>query len=132
MSSFTSPLVVSPMPDGRTWKLHRSFTYHISSKRSKDKITVPSGFITDFASIPWFLWTFLPYWGKYGKAAVIHDRLYQTHQFSRRMSDLIFYEAMLAGGTKKWKARVMYWGVECFGWLAWKCGKGGLKNARHK
>ena len=116
MSSFTSPLIVSPMPDGRRWKLFRSFTYHIGSKYNKNVVTVPSGFITDFASIPWLFWSWLPSWGKYGKGAVVHDRLYQTHEVSRGMADLIFYEAMLVGGTKKWKARLMYFAVRICGW----------------
>ena len=120
MSSFTSPLIVTPMLDGRKWKLFRSFAYHIGSKYSGNKITVPAGFITDFASVPWILWTFLPSWGKYGKAAVVHDYLYQTHNQTRFMADAIFYEAMVVGGTAKWKAKMMYYGVRLFGWLAWK------------
>lgn len=119
MSSFTSPLIVTPMPDGRKWKLFRSFTYHVGSKYNKSVIKVPVGFVTDFASIPWVFWTFLPSWGKYGKAAVLHDYLYQTHNVSRHMADVIFYEAMLVGGTAKWKAKVMYSAVRSWGWLAW-------------
>ena len=117
--SFTSPLIVSPLPDGRRWKLFRSFTYHIGSKRSQDTITVPVGFVTDFASIPWVLWSWLPYWGKYGKAAVIHDYIYQTHCRTRAEADKIFYDAMLVSGTKSWKARLMYWAVRAGGWAAW-------------
>ena len=139
MSSFTTPLIVSPMPDGRKWKLFKEFTYHIGSKYSKDFIHVPTGFVTDFASVPWVFWTFLPYWGKYGKAAVIHDYLYQflrqmleqpqykplfdsfyyAKENPRKFADDVFHEAMLVGGTKPWKAKVMYWGVRAFGWLAW-------------
>lgn len=108
------------MSDGRRWRLHRSFTYHVGSKYNKNIISVPAGFVTDFASIPWIFWTFLPYWGKYGKAAVIHDYLYQTHKVSRHMADLIFYEAMVVGKTPKWKARIMYLAVRCWGRLVWK------------
>ena len=49
-SSFTSPLWVTPLPGGRRWKLLRSFSYHIGSKKSRHIIKVPKGFITDFAS----------------------------------------------------------------------------------
>ncbi len=115
MSSFTTPLVVSPMPDGRTWKLVKSFKYHIGSKYSKDVISVTAGFVTDFASIPWFFWTFLPYWGKYGKAAVVHDWLYRTQQFTKETTDLLFYDAMRVGGTSRWKAMIMYLAVRYFG-----------------
>ena len=119
MSSFTTKLVVSPMPDGRKWRLFRSFKYHIGSEYSNDCVQVPAGFVTDFASVPWPLWSFLPYWGKYGKAAVLHDYIYQTQSRTRKEADEIFHEAMLVSGTKPWKARVMYWGVRIFGFLAW-------------
>ena len=135
MSSFTTQLVVSPMPDGRRWKVMKPFTYHIGSERSKDTVEVPYGFITDFASIPWLFWSLLPRWGKYGKAAVIHDWLYQNYNVTsmvvvrkatlsidRKGADDIFYEAMLVEGTKPWKAKVMYWAVRLFGWAAWKGG----------
>lgn len=120
MSSFTTPLVVTPMPDGRRWRLLRSFTYHVGSKYSGDVVTVPVGFVTDFASIPWVIWSWLPSWGKYGKAAVIHDYIYQTHCRTRDEADRIFYEAMLVSGTKPWKARLMYSAVSITGWLAWR------------
>ena len=127
-SSFKTPLIVSPMPDGRNWRLFKSFVYHIDSKYSQGCVQVPAGFITDFASIPWLFWTFLPYWGKYGKAAVLHDYIYQRHNYimnalylvTRVWADTIFYEAMLVGGTKPWKAWVMYKAVRLFGWLAWR------------
>ena len=48
MSSFTDPLIVSPLPDGRKWKLVDGFTYHVGSEQSPDIIHVPAGFITDF------------------------------------------------------------------------------------
>ena len=120
MSSFTTPLIVSPRPDGRKWRLFKEFTYHIGSEYSNDYVHVPTGFITDFASVPWVLWAWLPSWGKYGKAAVVHDYLYQTSQRSRKEADDIFYEAMLVGGTKRWKAKLMYYGVRFFAWLAWR------------
>ena len=119
MSSFTSDLIVTPMADGRKWKLFKEFSYHLGSEYSNDYIHVPSGFITDFASVPWFLWAFLPSWGKYGKSAVLHDYIYQTHCKTRREADSIFYEAMLVSGTKHWKARLMYYGVRIFGFLSW-------------
>ena len=130
MSSFTTPLIVSPMPDGRKWRLFKEFTYHIGSGYSNDYVHVPTGFITDFASVPWVLWAWLPSWGKYGKAAVVHDYLYRTHQRSRKEADDIFYEAMLVGGTKQWKAKIIHYGVRLFGWLAW-CPEG-KPDAKHR
>lgn len=119
MSSFTSPLVVSPLPDGRNWRLVKLFTYHLGSKYSKKYIRVPASFITDFASSPFFLWSWLPPFGKYTKATVLHDYLYRVKSRTRKQADLIFYEAMLVAGTPTWKARLMYYGVRFFGFPAW-------------
>jgi len=99
MSSFTTPLIVSPMPDGRKWKLIRPFNYGVGSKGSIDRITVPAGFVTDFASSPPPVWFIIPPWGRYGKAAVIHDYLYQTKRRTRKEADLIFREAMAVLGV---------------------------------
>lgn len=46
-------------------------------------IVVPEGFITDFASIPRFLWSIYPPTGRYQEAAVIHDWLYICHYSNR-------------------------------------------------
>jgi len=120
MSSFTSPLIVSPLDDGRHWRLVSPFTYHIGTAYSKDFVRVPADFVTDFASVPSFLWSFLPSWGRYGKASVLHDYIYQTHCRTRKEADDIFLEAMLVSGTNKHKARLMWLGVRLFGFLAWK------------
>jgi len=56
MSSFTSDLVVSPLSDGRRWRLCRSFTYHVGSRHSRDIIRVPKAFETDFASTDILQW----------------------------------------------------------------------------
>jgi len=132
MSSFTTPLVVSPLPDGRRWKLVFQFGYDVGRKGSGDRITVPAGFVTDFASIPWILWRlllwWLPYWAKYSKAAVLHDWLYRAKEImgkliTRKKADKIFLESMLVEWRHHWSGRaiayVEYWAVRLFGWPAW-------------
>jgi len=125
MSSFTSPLIVSPLPDGKRWKLVRPFIYHVGSEYSKDEIKVPTGFITDFASSPPHIWIVIPPWGKYGKAAVIHDYLYQTASRTRKEADDIFKEGMQVLGVDKVRVFLMYWAVRLFGMWAYggKAGK---------
>ncbi len=150
MSSFTKPLRVEPLPDGKNFKLIQSFSYHVGSKSSRQVIKVPKDFITDFASVPQFLiailgivsifvghvyklpWfvvigvlavlgaSLLPNWGKYGKAAVIHDRIYETHEVSRKMADLIFLEAMEVLGVNIVERYVMYYAVRIFGSFVWR------------
>lgn len=129
-NSFATPLIVSPLPDGRRWKLFHPFTYKLNSAFGKIDVTVPAGFVTDFASIPWVFWSWLPSWGKYGKAAVVHDYLYQKHGvgasksiiliFNRKQVDGVFLAAMLESGTKPWKARMMFVAVRLFGRRSWK------------
>jgi hypothetical protein len=60
---------------------------------------VPAGRITDLASVPRILWAIYPPFGRYTRAAVIHDDLYDGHRrrkarYSRMYADAIFYEAM--------------------------------------
>ncbi len=70
MSSFTTPLEVSTLSDGKNWQLTKKFKYHIGSKFSRHIISVPRGFVTDFASSPSQVWWIIPPWGKYGKAVI--------------------------------------------------------------
>tara|TARA_Y100000310_G_scaffold334175_1_gene413284 strand:+ start:1812 stop:2135 length:324 start_codon:yes stop_codon:yes gene_type:complete len=107
------------MPDGRRWKLSYSFSYRVGNKKSRDKLVVWRGFVTDFASVPRCLWWVVPQWGKWGKAAVLHDFLYQTKLRSRREADGIFLEAMGVLGVKNWRKYPMFLAVRCFGFLAW-------------
>jgi hypothetical protein len=119
MSSFTDELVVTPMPDGRKWKLVKEFDYHVGSENSNWVVHVPKGFVTDFASVPWGLWNIFPSWGKYGKATIIHDYLYQSKETSRLIADTIFKEAMLVLKVPMWKVNLMYWGVRTFAWIGY-------------
>lgn len=103
MSSFTTQLRVSPLDNGVDWNVDEPFTYYIGELGSGTYVTVPVDFVTDFASVPRIMWSVFPPWGKYGKAAVIHDYLWRGNKMvhgeleiviSRRESNLIFLEAM--------------------------------------
>lgn len=120
MSRFTEPLVVTPRPDGRTWIVLSDFGYEIGNEGSNDVINVGIGFQTDFASIPRLLWAFLPRWGKYGNAAVIHDWLYWYQPRDRREADRIFLEGMEVLEVSAWKRNVIYYAVRAFGGIAWR------------
>jgi hypothetical protein len=119
MSSFTDKLIVTPMPDGRRWKLEYEFDYHLGKADSPYFIHVPAGFITDFASVPPALYWLFPPWGKYGAAAIVHDFIYQSKILDREMADLIFKEAMCVLGVPAWKRNLMWAGVRLFGWLGY-------------
>lgn len=125
MSSYTSDLVVTPMPNGRDWKVKRKFSFYIGEEKDQNIITVPCNFITDFASVPTWLSfifpriiTFLPRIGKAAKASVLHDYLYQTHEKTRKEADDIFLEAMQISGVGKYRY-LYYYAVRYFGWLVY-------------
>jgi len=135
MSSFTSPLIVTPV-DAKYWKLVEQFTYHIGDRDSKEVIVVPVGFVTDFASIPQLFWSIIPPWGQYGKAAVVHDFLYKSQILTKKQSDSVFLEGMEILGVSKIKRTIIYKAVDIFGFIAWnslkktpECAK---LNALHK
>ena len=132
MSSFTSELVVQALDDSK-WKVAEEFNYNIGAADSHKAVEVPVGFITDFASIPRPLWVLLPPWGKYGKAAVIHDFMYTEHkhsihsaegvesfvQIDRKQADDIFLEAMGVLGVGVITRYAMYYAVRAFGTIPW-------------
>lgn len=87
-------------------------------------LEVPAGFETDFASVPRWLWWLMPPLGRYSRAALVHDYLYQHHDaMSRFLADALFRELMFHLGVPAWKRLAMYWGVRLFGWLYWRDGK---------
>lgn len=120
MSRFTESLEVTPLPDGKTWIILSDFGYEVGEEGSEDIVNVPIGFHTDFASIPRLLWAFLPRWGKYGNAAVIHDYLYWHQPRTRREADDIFLEGMEVLEVPKWKRKAIYFAVRWFGSIAWR------------
>lgn len=119
MSSFTDRLEVVQI-GADTFATTREFTYYVGEEWSKDKIVVPKGFITDFASVPFPASMFIPKSGLYNQAAVLHDFLYQKKIRSRKESDQIFLEAMKVLGVNVFKRNIMYRAVRAFGWVAWR------------
>jgi hypothetical protein len=61
---------VRPFADHREWVLVEPLEYVIG--QSSVSITVPHGFVTDFASIPQPFWSLLSPHGLYSKAAIVH------------------------------------------------------------
>jgi Protein of unknown function (DUF1353) len=107
--------------DGRRWKLLERFDF--ASQALERIVRVPSGFETDFASIPRILWAILPPTGSYGKAAVLHDYLYRTHgACTRGQADRALLELMVALGVSWWTCLIIYLGVRIGGHFSYKGG----------
>ena len=120
MSRFLTTLIIEDtnrQQDGRElFRLDEPLDYELGHAGSGYVITVPAGFYTDFASVPRFFWRLLPPWGEHGRAAVLHDWLYQPESgFTKVVSDAIFYEAMRVSGVSWWKRCVMLAAVVVFG-----------------
>jgi len=115
LPKFRSALHASPYPDGCTWYLDRPLVY----ARKYGVIRVPSGFETDFASVPALFTNLFPRWDVYGPASVIHDWLYWNQQTDRKTADDIFLEAMACLGVPPWKRRTLHSAVRWFGIAAW-------------
>ena len=117
MGKFLTTLDVN-FVDGEYWKLCFPLSYNVDDVN--DIITVPKGFITDFASVPPVCNWFIPKSGEYDPAAVIHDWLYFKKERPRSECDGIFCEAMKVLGVNILKAQIMYLSLRVFGWISWK------------
>jgi hypothetical protein len=134
MSAFTENLIVSPLPDGKTWVLRRKFSFYLGKTEDSETIEVPAGFITDFASVPRIFWLIFPPWGKYGNAAVIHDYLYwvQLNAYPKNRADQIFQQGMDVLGVGKVTTWALYTAVKLFGQLAWNSNRKAKQKGRKK
>lgn len=125
MSSFTTPLVIEDLGN-RKFKLKEPFIFWFywdvgffdsppPEPAMKYEVKVLPGLITDYASVPRIFWPILPPYGRYGKAAVLHDALYQFNVFPRKICDKLFLLAMKVLKVPKWKRKTMYLAVRLFG-----------------
>ena len=77
--------------------------------------TVPTGYKTDFASVPRFFWRLYPPTGVYMHAAVLHDWLCDTKILGYKETHLMFDMAMTATGVPDRTRKPMAWAVKRFG-----------------
>lgn len=139
MSRFTSHLGLQLVEDddgkpvlraGRClWDTIGDLSYDIGEKGSGVTIYVEGGTRTDLASIPRLAWTLLPPDGPWLKAAVLHDKLYETkgdvtrlghpELYTRAEADAILNEAMGVLGVPDDARALIYRGVRVGGSRAW-------------
>ena len=123
MNKFLTKLQVEQVEDtnesGRgSWRVISPLVYN------SDKfgvITVPVGFVTDFASVPRIPMVFDWLGDRGNLAATIHDWLYTNPHpvSSREDADEILQEALIAQGVGETEAEAMFIGVRTFGELYW-------------
>jgi len=89
------------------------------SAKELQKVDVPAGFITDFASVPRIFWSVLPRDGVYVYPAIIHDYMYWMQDAVRDVADETLREGMQDFKVDPVSVNAIYWGVRAGGWSAW-------------
>ena len=83
-------------------------------------ISVPPGFETDLATVPYPFRPVFRTYGRHNRATIIHDYLYKErgfvdgHTFTRKQCDNIFLNIMKEDGVSKFYRYVMYYSVSVF------------------
>lgn len=102
--------------DGRRFILSEDFRVVIPEEGID--FTVPSGFVTDFNSVPRILWVWFAPW-ECPEAGVVHDYLYQhPGDMSRGDVDNVHRKIMVLKGRDS-KARIAWLGIRAGGWKPW-------------
>jgi hypothetical protein len=124
LSRFTDALTVREFDvDHGIWELREPLVWEVGHEGSGVEIRVPTGFCTDGASIPWPLSIVMNRWGRWRRAACLHD--YMLEQIkgetphpnapTRKDADREFYEALLASGVWRVTAFVFWAAVRAWG-----------------
>jgi len=101
----------------------QEFFFYFDENDKTKGVLIPKGFITDFATVPWYLWSIYPPTGLHTKPAVLHDFLYSKESpltLSRKECDKMFLDSMKALKVKKRIRYPMYWGVRFKGYKKYK------------
>jgi hypothetical protein len=126
VSSFTSAEILISVPVNRKGRAGRreavvqaAFVYEVGEEGSGERITVPAGYVTDFASVPRLFWRVEPPFGIAAPAAVVHDYLYSSGglegRYTRLQADEIFREALAVLGVGVVKRNLMFAAVRVGG-----------------
>lgn len=97
---------------GKKWRVAETFTVKVNGC----SFVIPEGFRTDLASIPRIFWAIFPPFGKYNRAAIVHDYLYRI-KTERKFADKIFLSLMEQDDTNVLIRYLFYYTVRLFGWI---------------
>jgi Protein of unknown function (DUF1353) len=102
------------LDDGRNMRLLQELSYLDPAGK---KWVALKGFVTDGASIPKPLWSFIggPFEGEYRNAAIVHDSACALRLETWQHSHLMFFNACRCGGVGELEAKVLFAGVWEFG-----------------
>lgn len=105
------PILPLDQVDKRLWRTRKKVIVNVNGIR----IEVPKYFQTDLASVPRWLWSFIAPTGYHNRAALVHDYLYSTGEYSRSMCDRIFLILLISDNSSIVKSLLMYLGVRLGG-----------------
>lgn len=109
------------------WDTLPGFRYGVGEKDSNTHVDVESGFLTDGATVPRWLWWLLPPIGEYSQACTLHDKLCTTYRVTcvingvptsvpvtRKEIDAILDEALGVLKVTPWKHKTIMAGVNAY------------------
>lgn len=110
--------LVRGVGNGKFWIVQEELEWIIG--HTNEKIVVPKGFVTDYASIPKDLWNKgLEPHGFYNRAAIIHDYLYWSQGCTRDQADRLMVIAMKESNVGTIDGFTIYTGLKIGGRIAW-------------
>lgn len=114
MSEFRTELLFDKSPVPFYFDLTAELRY-FSDILGKE-IVIESGFRTNFVTGRKLLIVRRIVQDKMNRAAVVHDKCYETGIVSRSIADSIFREAMLVDGVSRWRVWAAWAAVRVCGW----------------
>lgn len=122
------------------WELKGNLVVDFVCNGTLYRLVIPKGFVTDFASIPWWArWRYDPTDPRWRAQSVIHDYLYTmngsiiclkfvprtgwrdvTLTLSRQACDVFYRDAIKANGTDSVDAYIQYYAIRVGGGGRWK------------
>jgi len=90
------------------------------SSDDKNNVQVPAGFVSDLASLPWFVRPLLSKLGRHQRGAILHDWLYRNKLHDKAWCDEQFKLAMVEDGVVYWRRKVIMTGLAAGGWVGWR------------
>lgn len=103
---------------GKYYWIDPGFTFY-SSHDPTELVEIPTGYLSDGASVPKPLQWLIPAWGKHGQCAVLHDRLCETwrtnnRKLTRKEVDEIFFDAMKVAKVNIFRRKAIEFGVNLY------------------
>ena len=129
MAAFLDEMWVGLMTDSRGFELKNAsgdqlwiLEAPLEYVSTLANVTVPKGFITDFASVPRLPFVYDVLANMAQRAAVVHDYLYSMGVVPRAIADKVLLEAMKISGVSWAKRNAIYLGVRIGGASHYKKG----------